>query len=90
MERIGGEFFSLSELSTIYLPVTLKSAARHASNRQANTLESGGLSRSKAAADHAAIRHVFRRQLGSHLSGVSADWERLYCRSHRRQILLLI
>ncbi len=54
------------------LPGTLKSARYHASNRQVITLETGTPSRSKSAPDHAAIRHVFRRLLGAHLSEVSA------------------
>ena len=50
------------------MPVTLKSAPQHAANRQAHTLETGTRARWKAAADHAPIRHVFRRLAGTHLS----------------------
>ncbi len=55
------------------LSVTLNSAPGHALNRQANTLQTGTLSRSKAAADHAMIRRPFRRHLGTHRRLVSAD-----------------
>jgi hypothetical protein len=51
------------------MAVTLKSAPRHAPIRQVNTLETGTPSRSKAAPDHAAIRHLLRRFLSIHLSG---------------------
>jgi len=57
---------------TPQLPSTLKSARHHASNRQVITLETGTRSRSNSAPDHAAIRHLFRRLLGTHLSEVSA------------------
>jgi hypothetical protein len=50
------------------VPVTLNSAPQHAAIRQALTLETGTRSRWKAAADHAQIRHVFRRLAGTHLS----------------------
>ncbi len=59
-------------LSRRDVPGTLKSARHHASNRQVITLETGTPSRSKSAPDHAAIRHVFRRLWGTHLSEVSA------------------
>ena len=68
----GTLIMDLERRQVIDLPGTLNSAPHHASNRQANTLETGTSSRSKAAPDHAAIRHVFRRHFGTHLSGVSA------------------
>jgi hypothetical protein len=51
------------------MPVTLNSAPRHVAIRQALTLETGTPSRSKSAPHHTAIRHLFRRHLGTHLSG---------------------
>lgn len=48
------------------LAVTLNSARRQAPNRQVVTLQSGTSSRSKPAPDHAAIRHLLRRVLGTH------------------------
>ena len=68
----GTLIMDLERPQVIDQPGTLNSAPHHASNRQANTLETGTSSRSKAAPDHAAIRHVFRRHFGTHLSGVSA------------------
>ena len=53
----------------VVLPVTLNSAPRHAPIRQALTLETGAPSRSKSAPHHTPNRHLFRRHLGTHLSG---------------------
>ena len=54
------------EIIVAQVAVTLNSAPRHAPNRQVVTLQSGTSSRSKPAPDHAVIRHLLRRVLGTH------------------------
>ncbi|CAH2605698.1 protein of unknown function (plasmid) [Rhodovastum atsumiense] len=51
------------------MSVTLISAPRHAPNRQGITLQTGTRTRSKPAPDHAAIRRLLRRVMGTRSSG---------------------
>jgi hypothetical protein len=61
-----------------FVSVTVKSAPDYARNRQANTLETGTLSRSKPAPDYAAIRQGSEGIRGTHLQRFSASRGRMY------------